>query len=79
VTGLESLVSEYTGPSGPRLAVDDADEGWGPEGWLRLSLLHRDSVLGDVLISRLPDERDVAGIGSLESPREEGRDCISPD
>lgn len=71
MTGLESLVAENTGP-GTRV------RSWGLEDWRR-DLLHGDAILGDMLVTRLPNESDVAGIGSLESPREECRDCIPAD
>lgn len=40
-------------------------------------VLERDAILRDVLKPRLPYQRDVAGVGSLESPRQEGRDGIA--
>jgi hypothetical protein len=33
------------------------------------NVLERDSVLVHAVIARLPDERHIAGIGGLESPR----------
>jgi hypothetical protein len=39
--------------------------------------LERDAVLGDALEAVLPNEGDVAGIGSLEAPRKEGGGAIA--
>jgi hypothetical protein len=41
------------------------------------NVLERDSVLVHAVIARLPDERHIAGIGGLESPRKKSRDGIT--
>ena len=75
MTGFESFVAKDGGSKNQMLGSRPQDclvEG-------DVDLLHGDAVLRDVLESRLPHERDVAGIASLEPPREEGRDCIPAD
>lgn len=42
-------------------------------------VLERYAVLMDSLKARLPYQGHIAGVGRLEPPREEGRDCISTD
>jgi hypothetical protein len=39
--------------------------------------LERDAVLCNALVSRLPHERDVAGVGRLQPPGKEGRNGVS--
>lgn len=43
-----------------------------------MCVLKGNSILGDRFISRFPDQSHIASIGSLEPPREERRDLVSP-
>lgn len=38
--------------------------------------LERDAILRHCIIARLPYQRHIASIGSLESPRKKSRHCI---
>jgi hypothetical protein len=44
---------------------------------IKSDLLDGNAILLDVFVAGLPDERDVAGVCCLKTPRQEGGDCIS--